>query len=68
MGTGTPCSAAHLAVVRVVVEGLEIGAQGQHVALGAQVFGALLHHGQQVQEVLGHVVVLLEEQHQSCGH
>lgn len=54
----SPDPGAHLAVVGVVVECLEIGPQGQHVALGAQVFGSLLHHGQQVEEVFGHIVIL----------
>lgn len=37
---------SYLAVVGVVIEGLQIGAQREYVALRAQVFGALLHHGQ----------------------
>lgn len=37
---------SYLAVVGVVIEGLQIGAQREYVALGTQVFGALLHHGQ----------------------
>lgn len=36
----------YLAVVGVVIEGLQISAQREYVALRAQVFGALLHHGQ----------------------
>lgn len=37
---------SYLAVVGVVIEGLQISAQREYVALRAQVFGALLHHGQ----------------------
>lgn len=58
-----PTRDTHLsAEVRKVTVSLEIGAQGEDVASLAAVLTRAFHQPQNVQEVLSHVVILLEKQ------